>query len=269
MQEAHTDRTYVEELKQLRGLIVRMGGEVSDMLARSLLALGAGDASLARAVIAADPRINTLEVEVDELCMRIIARRQPVASDLRFIATSLKLDTDLERVGDLCVDMCQRVLDLGRPVDGAAGAALRTMGDRVREMVETAVQAFLGADVGLAKRVLESDGAVEDAYRRLFEGLLERMRAASLPSEDGVRLQAAGRYLERIGAHATNVAEMAIFYARGRDVRHPGRVAGADARRASIAPLARGARFAVAATGTSSGAASAPTRGARPSVVSG
>ena len=267
MLEAHTDRTYEQELKQLRVLIARMGGEVSDMLARSLLAIRTGDAALAGAVIAADRRINALEVQVDELCMRIIARRQPVASDLRFIATSLKLDTDIERVGDLCVDICERVIDLGRPVDGEAGAALRWLGERVMEMLETAVEAFLGADVRLAKRVLESDEAVEDGYQRLFEMLLEAMRAARVPSEDGVRLQAVGRYLERIGAHATNLAEMTIFYAQGRDVRHRGRV-GSRARGAALAPLARGASFAVSATGAASGAASAPAPGARSSVAS-
>jgi phosphate transport system protein len=225
MSETHTDRSYEQELAQIRALIKRMGAEVTDMLSRSLRALKNGDAAMARAVIASDRRVNRLEVDVDELCMRVIARRQPVASDLRFIATTLKLDTDLERVGDLCVDICERILELGAPVNAEAGARLETMGEKAGAMVDTALAAFLAGDVALAERVLESDAAVDEGYRQLFEMLLAGMRAGSRRSQDGVRLQAIGRYLERIGDHATNVAEMAIFYAQGRDVRHPGRVA--------------------------------------------
>jgi phosphate transport system protein len=259
MPEKHTDRSYEQELAQIRSLVKRMGAEVTDMLSRSLRALRAGDASLARAVIGSDRRVNRLEVDVDELCMRVIARRQPVASDLRFIATTLKLDTDLERVGDLCVDICERILELGAPVSTEAGVRLDKMGEEVGAMVETALEAFLTGDVTLAERVLESDAAVDDAYRQLFEILLAGMRAGSRPSQDGVRLQAIGRYLERIGDHATNLAEMAIFYAQGRDVRHSGRVA----ERAPVAWIAGGARLAVDAASDAIAASTAAARNGR------
>jgi len=221
MAETHTDRSFEQELKSVHSLVCIMGEAVSAMLTRTLRALETGDTVLAHQVISADRDVNRMEVELDELCMKVIARRQPVASDLRFLAMTLKLDTDLERMGDLCVDACERILELSMPVNPDAGALLQEMGARVQDRVETALRAFLGADVTLAERVIESDAAVNDGYHRLFGTLLAGMRAGARPSPMSVRLLAIGRCFERIADHAANIAEMAIFYAQGRDVRHP------------------------------------------------
>lgn len=120
-----------------------------------------------------------------------MARRQPVASDLRFIATALKLVTDLERIGDLCVNVWERVVELDTP----------------------------------PARVIESDETVDKTYVETFQTLLDQIRREPSAAQDGTRLQSIARYLERMGDHATNVAEMVIFMVQGTDVRHPGRLA--------------------------------------------
>ena len=116
-ESTHTDRSYDAERGQIRLQVIQMGEQVRRMLARSLDALFAGDAEEARRIIAADRIVNRLEVDTDDLCLRVLARRQPVASDLRFIATALKINTDLERVGDLCANICEQIIALTGSVD--------------------------------------------------------------------------------------------------------------------------------------------------------
>ncbi|HET6197297.1 MAG TPA: phosphate signaling complex protein PhoU, partial [Acetobacteraceae bacterium] len=165
MSHEHTDRSYERELQQIRDHVTAMGTEVCNMLDGALRALGAGDRESARRIIAEDRIVNRLEVETDELCLTILARRQPVASDLRFIATALKLDTDLERIGDLCVNLCERSLQLQGTIDGGSTARLTEMGARVRAMIETALRAFVGRDVPLAESVFAVDAIVDRAYQ--------------------------------------------------------------------------------------------------------
>ena len=134
-----------------------MGEQVRRMLARSLDALFAGDAEEARRIIAADRIVNRLEVDTDDLCLRVLARRQPVASDLRFIATALKINTDLERVGDLCANICEQAIALTGPVDQRIGDRLTAMGAQVRIMMDAALQAFVAGDVKAAQGVIDGD----------------------------------------------------------------------------------------------------------------
>jgi phosphate transport system protein len=224
MNHEHTDRSYEQELAEIRNHVTRMGTAVCDMLARSLRALATGNREEARSTIAADPIVNRLEVETDELCLSVLARRQPVASDLRFIATALKLDTDLERIGDLCVNVCERLLQLDAEVTPDVAARLMEMGARVQTQIETALRAFVNGDVTLAQAVLDSDDIVDRAYADTSKALLTRMLGDSAIVGDGTRLQSIAKYIERMGDHATNLAEMVIFMVEGRDVRHPGRI---------------------------------------------
>ena len=225
MTQAHTHAAYEGELQQLRDHVTRMGEQVRSMLSQSLSALTGGDRRLAHATIALDHAVNRLEVESDDMCMKILARRQPVASDLRFVATAHKLVTDLERIGDLCVNICERAIELEDPADAEIAVRLEEMGTRVSAMSDDALAAFLGGDVAKAERVLEDDGPVDQAYVEIFEKLLERMRRSEADLHDATRLQSIAKHLERIGDHATNVAEMVIFMVDARDVRHPGRLA--------------------------------------------
>jgi phosphate transport system protein len=221
----HTDRVYDLELGEIRSRVEGMGDQVRRMIARSMDALIAGDAEEARRIIAADRIINRLEVDTDELCLRVLARRQPVASDLRLIATALKINTDLERVGDLCAAICERVIELTHPVDPAISDHLTAMAARVRIMIDDALRAFATCDVKLAQRVIDADMAVDQAYLEVFGALFEGMRRSPASVPDRIRVQGVAKILERMGDHATNVAEMVIFMVRGQDVRHRGRLA--------------------------------------------
>jgi phosphate transport system protein len=216
----HTDRSYDAELGAIRSQVIRMGEQVGRMLARSLDALFAGDAEEAHRIVAADRIVNRLEVDTDDLCLRVLARRQPVASDLRFIATALKINTDLERVGDLCANICEQVIALTAPVDRSIGDRLTAMGAEVRIMLDAALQAFVAGDVKAAQRVIEGDAVIDQAYVDVFAALFDTMRREPSSVPDGIRIQSVAKHLERMGDHATNIAEMVIFMVRGQDVRH-------------------------------------------------
>ena len=220
----HIDRSYDAELAAIRSQVIQMGEQVRRMLARSLDALFAGDAEEARRIIAADRIVNRLEVDTDDLCLRVLARRQPVASDLRFIATALKINTDLERVGDLCANICEQIIALTGSVDRRIGDRLTAMGAHVRIMLDAALQAFVAGDVKAAQGVIDGDQVIDQAYVDVFAALFEAMRREPSSVPDGIRIQSIAKYLERMGDHATNVAEMVIFMVRGLDVRHRGRL---------------------------------------------
>jgi phosphate transport system protein len=223
-ESTHTDRSYDADLGAIRSQVIQMGEQVRRMLARSLDALFAGDAEEARRIIAADRIVNRLEVDTDELCLRVLARRQPVASDLRFIATALKINTDLERVGDLCANICEQTIALTAPVDQKIGDRLTAMGAQVRIMMDAVLQAFVAGDIKAAQGVIDGDRAVDQAYMDVFAALFEAMRRDPASVPDGIRIQSVAKHLERMGDHATNVAEMVIFMVRGLDVRHRGRL---------------------------------------------
>jgi phosphate transport system protein len=224
----HTDHSYDVELGEIRMRVVQMGDQVRRMITRSVDALVGGDAEEARRIIAADRIVNRLEVDTDDLCLRTLARRQPVASDLRFIATALKINTDLERVGDLCVGICERIVELTAPVDQQSRDYLIGMGAAVRIMIDDALRAFSSGDVKGAQRVIDADRGIDQAYLDVFDALFEGMRREPESVPDRIRLQGVAKVLERIGDHATNIAEMVVFMVRGQDVRHPGRLAAID-----------------------------------------
>jgi phosphate transport system protein len=224
MTRQHTDREYEAELRRLREQILLMGARVEEMIASSMKALLDKDSQLAFQVIGTDPQINRLEVESDDLCLRILARRQPVASDLRFITIALKLVTDLERIGDLAVNICERVLELNqepplRPYDD-----LCRMAAAVQGMLREALDAFVAGDAQRAQQVIEQDRAVDAYYAQIFRDLLTHMMEDPRSISRGTRIQSIAKYLERIGDHATNLAEMVVFMVRGKDIRHPGRL---------------------------------------------
>lgn len=216
----HIDRHYERELEEIRDHVMRMGTEVCGMLTRTLHALVSGDHETATATIARDKAVNALEVETDELCLSILARRQPVASDLRVIATALKLDTDLERIGDLCVSACERILLLRDELDSVTVARFTDIGARVHAMIESALQAFATSDALLAEAVIDADQTVDRNYVNTSTFLFEQMQKRPASIEENTHLLSIGRFLERMGDHATNLAEMVIFMVDGQDVRH-------------------------------------------------
>ena len=223
MQRLHTDREYEGELSLLRERILLMGARVEEMIANSVRALLERDSDLARRMIDEDEEVDRLEVETDELCLRILARRQPVASDLRFIAIALKLVTNLERIADLGVNIGERVLELNQEEPLKPYVDLPKMAEAARSMVRDALDAFVGADAARAERVIVQDSVVDGYYAEVFRELLEYMTRDSSSIYRATRLQSIAKYLERIGDHATNIAEMVVFMVRGKDIRHASR----------------------------------------------
>lgn len=220
MERRHTDREYDKELEHLRNEVLLMGTRVEEMIADAMRAFGERDEKLARRTIDADTQIDRMEMEIDELCIRILARRQPVASDLRFVTTALKHVTDLERIGDLGVNICERAIELaGSPALTEVSAVLR-IGVVAQEMLHDALDAFVAADAIKAERVMDRDRQVDSYYAQLFLELVNTMMSDPALVARATRLQSIGKYLERIADHATNLAEMVVFMVKGKDVRH-------------------------------------------------
>jgi phosphate transport system protein len=218
----HTDREYENELAQVRERVLLMGARVEDMMTASRKAFVERDADLARLTIRSDHQIDTLEVEIDELCLQVLARRQPVASDLRFITATLKLVTDLERIGDLCVNMCERVGELCEDLTYPTQGPLPRIGETAQGMLHDALDAFVAGDATKAEQVVERDNVVDAYYAQLFPELVAHMMSDPTVVFRSTRMLSIGKYIERIADHATNIGELVVFMVRGLDVRHTG-----------------------------------------------
>ncbi len=218
----HTDREYEADLRQLREKLLLMGGQVEEMIRDAVRSMLERDERLAAQVAERDKLVNRGEVEVDELCLRILALRQPTASDLRFVTFALKAVTDVERIGDLAVNITDRVAELSREPPLPLPPELPRMAEAVQRMLRQALDAFVRGDADAAAEVLRQDQGVDDLYREAFQRALGLMRSNpdAVPSATGQLFVA--KHLERLADHVTNVAEMVIFMARGTDVRHPG-----------------------------------------------
>jgi phosphate transport system protein len=220
MVKTHIDRTYEAELNGLRERLLEMGGLVEAAIAGSVRAIIERDAALAEQVIRKDRTVNRMEVDIDGVCRRILALRQPAASDLRFITTALKIVTDLERMGDLAVNIARRAVDL------AQTPPLRPMHDlgRLAALSEAALRkaldAFVTADQQKAEEVLEADDHLDALYLKIFNELLTSMMEDPRSIRRATSLMFSAKHLERFGDHATNLAEMVIFMVSGTDVRH-------------------------------------------------
>jgi phosphate transport system protein len=215
------DREYDVELRKLHDQLLLMGAKVEEMIANSMRALTERDSELARRMIEYDHQVNRLEVEIDDLCLRILAKRHPVASDLRLIATALKLVTDLERIGDACVNICERVVELNTEPILKPYVDLPRMAETAQAMVRDALDAFVQADPERAREVVERDRVVDAYYGQVFRELLTYMMQDPHTIEASLDLILVSRHLERIGDHATNIAEDVIFMVSAEDVRHP------------------------------------------------
>jgi phosphate transport system protein len=219
---AHTNREYEAELTKLRESILLLGARVEEAIAGAVRAVVERDDALARGVIDGDAGIDRLEVETDRLCLSILARRQPVASDLRFLAVALKLVTDLERIGDLSVNIAERALELNREPLLKPYVGLSAMAQAAQGMVREALDAFVSRDAERARAVLGRDETVDAYYEQLFRELLTYMMEDPRNIFRATRVQSVAKYLERIGDHACNIAEEVVFLVRGEDIRHGG-----------------------------------------------
>jgi phosphate transport system protein len=222
---AHTDREYEGQLEELRERLLRMAGVVEQMIVDAVRATLNQDRKLAEVTIAQDTTVNRLEVESDELCLLILAKRQPMASDLRFVTLSLKMVTDLERIGDLAVNICERAIDLAGHPQPWPWDNIEGMARAVRAMIRDSIQAFVDRDVDKAQRVIARDAEVDSLYWQIFRDSLDIMRRQPNSMHDGIHVQSIAKFLERMGDHGTNLAEQVVFMVKGKDIRHKPKVA--------------------------------------------
>jgi phosphate transport system protein len=223
VKRAHTDREYESQLEELRERLLRMAGVVEQMIVDSVRAALHQDRELALTTIERDTTVNRLEVDSDELCLLILAKRQPLASDLRFVTLSLKMVTDLERIGDLAVNICERAIDLAGHPQPWPWDSVEDMARLVRAMIRDAIQAFDDRDVEKAQQVCERDVDIDKLYWHVFRTTLELMRKQPNSVHDGIHVQSIAKFLERMGDHGTNLAEQVVFMIKGKDIRHMGR----------------------------------------------
>jgi phosphate transport system protein len=216
----HQTTHFQEELTELKERLLVMGGLAEERLGTAIRALVGRDASLIERVATGDEPLNDLHIEVDERCFKLLALRQPVAVDLRAIVAAVKINTDLERVGDLCVNIaeaCRRYLQYP-PVKELVD--IPKMATIAEQMLRDALDAYVRQDVDLAESVLRQDDTLDALKTLVFRDLLGHMLNDAATIEPALDLILISRHLERIGDHATNVAEDVIFIVSARDVRH-------------------------------------------------
>jgi len=220
MPTEHTDKRYEEELKKLREEILYMGGLVEDQIQKSVKSLVDRDSDLATVIIERDHEVNRLDVEIDELCIKLLALHQPAGRDLRFITTGLKITTDLERIGDMAVNICERALELNQEAQLKPYIDVPRMARISQRMIRESLDAFVREDTELALKVCKDDDEVDQLNAQIFRETLTFMLENAQTISRATKISSVSKYLERIADHATNIAEMVIFMVKGKSIRH-------------------------------------------------
>ncbi|MGP1281431.1 MAG: phosphate signaling complex protein PhoU [Parasphingopyxis sp.] len=211
----HTVKAFDEDIGELRALVSEMGGLAETAIGDAIHALTRHDLETAARVIDDDNRIDELEAEVERLAVRLIALRAPLADDLREAVAAIKIATVLERIGDYAKNIAKRVPIFDHRTDIEPLSILPAMARIVQEMVHNVLDAFAARDAAMAKMVIERDSAVDDFYDSLFRALLTYMMENSHNITQSTHLLFIAKNLERVGDHATNIAEMVYFAATG------------------------------------------------------
>jgi phosphate transport system protein len=213
-------RHFDDELKSLKDKILKMGGLAEEQVRGSLRALIERDSDLARKIIQNDRQVNSLDVEVDEDSLRLLALQQPTARDLRFITTAMKISTELERISDLAENICERAIELNEEPQLKPYIDIPRMANWSLRMVKEALDAFVTGDATLARKVCTDDDFVDDLTHQLFRELLSFMLENPQTITRAIRITFIAKYLERIADHATNVAELVVYMVEGKIIRH-------------------------------------------------
>lgn len=208
------------QLAQLKERILRIGTLVEEAIAKSITALINRDTTLAQRVMLNDVEIDRMEVEVEEECLKILALYQPVAADLRLVVSVLKINNDLERIGDLAKNIAKRVSQLAQAGVVDLPAEIRTMATLAQEMVRESLEAVVNGDPALARRVREEDDAVDESRQRVRKMVLAGIKAEPERVESLLRINSVSKHIERIADMATNIAEDVIYMVEGDIVRH-------------------------------------------------
>jgi len=208
------------EINKLKKSILTMGAVVEERVLQSVKAVHERDEKLARKIIDGDPEVDRLEVDLEEECLKILALHQPVAIDLRFIIAVIKINSDLERIADLAVNIAERAAFLATQGKVEVPPDLSVMSEKVKVMMKKCLDAFVNMDSATAKEVIPMDDVVDDLNRSMFKSVESAM--VKNPERIGclIHLLSISRYLERIADHATNIAEDVVYMIEGEIVRH-------------------------------------------------
>ncbi len=209
-----------EELMHLKEMVLKMGAMVESSIKDSVKSLVERDDELAKSVIERDHQINALDVQIDEECIRLIALMQPMAGDLRFLTTAMKITTDLERMGDNSVNIAERALELNREPILKPYIDIPHMSQIAQGMTRDALDAFVRRDKKLAMDVIMRDDEVDDLKYGILEELISFMIRDPNTVYRAMKISFVAQYLERIADHATNIAEMVIYLVAGKIIRH-------------------------------------------------
>ena len=214
------ERAFDEELKDLKAKVLEMATRAEEQIARAVLSLKERKRELACEVLEKEKAINVLDIEIDEMAMRLLALRQPMATDLRFITSAMRIETDLERIGDLAVNIAERSLELIKYPQLKPLIDIPRMAELAQGMVRDAINAFIRGDDKLAQNVCERDDQVDDLCDQVFRELLTYMMQDPSTINRAVDLILVARHLERIADLATNIGEDVIYVIRGKTIKH-------------------------------------------------
>jgi phosphate transport system protein len=216
--QRHFDR----DIEDLKDLLLRMGAMVEDAITQSIRALLERDTALAEEVIANDNRIDQMELEMDRRTLELIAKMQPAAVDLRFVAAIMKITPELERIADLAQDVCERVIELNREPPLKPMQAIPRLAQDAQTMVRQALDAFVRGDAVLARQVIAQDDSVDQQTEQSFRELLTYMLEDPRNISRAIRLTFTGKYFERMADGATNICEMVVYLVEGKMIKHAG-----------------------------------------------
>jgi phosphate transport system protein len=214
------ERPFDEELKLLKEKLLEMAARAEEQIALAVRGLKDREEGLACQVLDREEAINLLDIEIDEMALRLLALRQPMAADLRFITSAMKISSDLERIGDLAVNIAQRTIDLLKSPQLKPLIDIPQMALMAQEMVRDVLNAFINGDDKLARDVCERDDQMDKLNQQVFRELLTYMMEDPATISRAVDLILVGRHLERIADHATNIGEDVIYMVRGKTIKH-------------------------------------------------
>jgi phosphate transport system protein len=220
----HTSKNFEQQLRTLKDKLLLMGHQAEKMIADAIHALVERRPSLAEEVIKSDDTMDQLELEIDNLCYEVLALEQPVARDLRFIATALKIVRDIERIGDIAVNIAERARELIQEPVLKRLIDFPIMAEAAQRILKDSLDAFVNSDAELAEKVIRDDRSIDDLYEQMFRELLTYMMEDTRYISRALKLIFIAKHLERVGDHSSNIAEMVIFLVRGQDIRHGTRI---------------------------------------------
>jgi phosphate transport system protein len=214
--QRHLDK----ELSLVKEKLLSMAGLAEAMIHKAIKSLLERDESLFDQVSADEKKVNLLEIEIDDICHKLLALKQPMATDLRFITSAMRIDTELERIGDLAINITEGVARLIKQPQLKPYIDIPRLADLVQKMVQDSLDSFIKLDVKLARSVLTRDDQIDDLCNQIFRELLTFMISDTSTIPRALQLFLVSRHLERIGDHSTNIAENVIYLVQGKDIRH-------------------------------------------------